>query len=1427
MGTAGVGLVVEPGKGGVFRVRDLLHDQPASRSQQLAVGDELQRIDGRDLLGMTLSQVCSLLAGSPGSTVSITARSAATRHKYVCKLVRQAAPRPAGPPAGLQPPAAAQVRTAASPAASSPAAVSLSPSKGPSRAGVGPRLTWHADASEVPREHDQSADAARCDGDRDGAACAAARANERLKGELLRVRQELLAAQQQQQAAELIKSQHENAIAILKTRAAELEEELDFEKRRSSKWKAEASVLPRLEEELQSLSQSFRARQADFARTLSNLVQQEQELRGMLRHQVEREQATVDSLIATERKGLREARAECEAIQARAMLTQEQMKHLQQETAHLQESHEAAMSRAQQNFSDREAKLVAMHADQEAKFKEHEETLRMMHSREIEALRAQNAEAHRQAAAADEALQAARTQFETAQQQQQESEAALNAEHKRVLNELKDAHAKVQNLTKNHEDQIDRVEKDFSERNSRAQQESEQRAHALAQEIEGLRHDHEARVQTLREELEQKKSREMQALQRDHEASVKALQKELENQRTGAHGIKSALEASRTELAVKEAAAKHELEEISAFLQAAAHNVEKLEHDMSMVSRDIREMAAGRNRDKAEAAAVLSTVGEMLAKTQDLETELSRRQGLETQIESLLMKTQDLESELSRRQGLEAQIKSLSSREMDLAFQSKSDIETLTAKQAEMIKTLVARAENEKQVLRAEMQKEMEEYNVAAEQEKVSLETRMQEEKETMKRDHDQTVQNLCKLKEQIACSAARERDLQRREVAKDMLLRSAQLCLHEMLQDSRDLSYEFAMAIDSQREAERCFTLAVTLELRSLVSWVQSTQVELNALVDSVSNESTPQVINLQPDFEVEECFSPGFLERDMEDRLLELEHSIQLSALDRDQQQVHIDRLENELTRLSTENLALQTAIVTQQQQLNERQKSARTIEEEIDRMMMIQTEKDRIIKTMQQVVEDAHGTATMLSEELTWLQSEVEHLKQSYAKELVGLESEHSPHALLATEATVDASATSQTIAAQPVAEPSFNRNTAGPAVISVELTSSTDVALSDEGPGPCITLEREDRFSNASKSDKDHADGLSSVRTLDLIQRLKASELKMNEAKMQAEVLQLQLRPVQEEMSEFFRLIMLEQRLDQKAAFVISKERLDHKAAFQTWRNSLSGILPSASARSITPTHSELSPSSLHGWRENVTVQSRSLDFDIFQRLRDPSSTIPSAQSFLQSPVVGLTSPCRRSQSAFFPSPKQDGNQRDGQEGEGIPANGRGFAETFSELYTSIELRRENQRLRAALEQSRSLSQSSRISHGERWQIARVLPEFSQTEMQVHSRDGSQSTGRQLPTLADLSPSHTDLRRELEQANKARDELLDTIQLQMGEIVQLHQRLGSVPPASEITLPTPETEDEIKASYDLANMQGMLNGTRDELEQSLIARDDLLR
>lgn len=70
--------------------------------------------------------------------------------------------------------------------------------------------------------------------------------NEKLRIDFGKLRQELLTAQQQLQMASLVKGKNENSICILKQRVEELDEKLQFEKQRGSKWKEGAMAVPHL-----------------------------------------------------------------------------------------------------------------------------------------------------------------------------------------------------------------------------------------------------------------------------------------------------------------------------------------------------------------------------------------------------------------------------------------------------------------------------------------------------------------------------------------------------------------------------------------------------------------------------------------------------------------------------------------------------------------------------------------------------------------------------------------------------------------------------------------------------------------------------------------------------------------------------------------------------------------------------------------------------------------------------------------------------------------------------------------------------------------------------------------------------------------------------------------------------------------------------
>jgi len=86
---------------------------------------------------------------------------------------------------------------------------------------------------------------------------------------------------------------------------------------------------------------------------------------------------------------------------------------------------------------------------------------------------------------------------------------------------------------------------------------------------------------------------------------------------------------------------------------------------------------------------------------------------------------------------------------------------------------------------------------------------------------------------------------------------------------------------------------------------------------------------------------------------------------------------------------------------------------------------------------------------------------------------------------------------------------------------------------------------------------------------------------------------------------------------------------------------------------------------------------------------------------------------------------------------------------------------------------------------------------------------------------LEMSRARVQRELEQANDARDDLIETVQMQSEEIAHLHFRHSQT---SEDAAQIPETN--LGVSLDPQHMNYVLDSTRAELDQSLIAREDLL-
>jgi len=256
---------------------------------------------------MLLAQVCSLIAGPPGSSVSISGLSAATKHKYVCKLVRQAGPKEEA--AGLQdvqcgsrrPP----VAVASSTTGTAPAPVPNGHSPSRKIVSVG------ADSTNPSQEFAPLAHQCK---DLQG------QTNEKLRIDFGKLRQELPTAQQQLQMASLVKGRSENSICILKQRVEELDEKLEFEKRRGSTWKEGAMAVPHLEEEVHSLSENFRSQKLEFSTAIKMLEQQEKSLSSRLQRRMENEKDIVDSLVEPERAKVDAKWKESQQIEVRAQL---------------------------------------------------------------------------------------------------------------------------------------------------------------------------------------------------------------------------------------------------------------------------------------------------------------------------------------------------------------------------------------------------------------------------------------------------------------------------------------------------------------------------------------------------------------------------------------------------------------------------------------------------------------------------------------------------------------------------------------------------------------------------------------------------------------------------------------------------------------------------------------------------------------------------------------------------------------------------------------------------------------------------------------------------------------------------------------------------------------------------------------------------
>jgi len=890
----GVGLSLEIDNEGLFRIKSLSPSHPVNNSP-LQLHDELIRIDGRDLLGMTLAQVCSLMAGPAESTISVKARSATTRNKFVCKLVRQEAHRPSQENL--------QVRSSClhSPEISDAKAISLFP------------LQRHQ-ADENWQEEKCHQQHVGCE-----------QTNDKLKADLVSVNQELLIAQQNLEACGFVKSKYEQGISKLKARLAQLDDELEFEKRRSSQWKSTAIGLPQLEEEVHNLSLTFEAQMVHFEHTITSLIKQESELRSKLHKRMEDEQAIIYSLVNVERTKMRHLLlrdllhqiSSCERMQ-------EEIYHLKRSTGdeieHFRDAHASELDRAKQNWLRQEEFLKSIHAEKE-------DMLKSVYAHQIEHLRTQLAHAHDKAATDESALRGAQEQIERLKGQKRDEVIAQEG----VMREIHAAHAQLlHNLTQKYESQMLRCGRDVTERDERIQvmesfffQESELRTQAHARDLEELVKDHEAHVRALQRELEQEKSsaantkdelmkahegrlQEAHAAELDrtkpdwslhqeildstyvqkkgrltslwhgsHSLSQKTLEgsvAQVDSEEGESIGHKAQAEAEITQPLVEErlgrtqdletqltiserslAVCRKQVHELLARIQdlenaksacdqevgrlglqvdskdlalrsvharlqeimhenmeiaqelttvvVAYHETQRLQEKALTASLYNRELTAERNRHKAETDALRSLVKDRLIRIQDLEAQLRTHSA---------QAPQDLEELLERR------VEDASVHEKDLALEKRTEIGNMSKMHLKTMGALLASVENEK-------------MNIAGKSECADVRSTGNED---MKRACENEVRRLCL---QISQSLQRERDSKQREDTKDFALRSTQVCLQEILNETRELQHELTLVVDSQRETEQCFALVITLELENLVSSIMSIKSDISQVEDAI----------------------------------------------------------------------------------------------------------------------------------------------------------------------------------------------------------------------------------------------------------------------------------------------------------------------------------------------------------------------------------------------------------------------------------------------------------------------------------------------------------------------------------------------------------------------------------------------------------------
>jgi len=315
-------------------------------------------------------------------------------------------------------------------------------------------------------------------------------------------------------------------------------------------------------------------------------------------------------------------------------------------------------------------------------------------------------------------------------------------------------------------------------------------------------------------------------------------------------------------------------------------------------------------------------------------------------------------------------------REVNVALQVQNDIKTLSKVHIEAMKTFVARYEHEKQAWRdalvtqnTQRNSEIEEIQLALEQECKHLQqtcdamgSASRKDSQDMAKGFDEEVRVLCR---DLSQGVEREREARCRSDSSDITLRLAIVLVQELLRESADFHLELTMTVDLQRETQRSLA-GVMLALQALVLSVTSINLAVSNLMENASIEFETHV--LKENRQEEDRAIKG---KEMEKLLAELDYSLHVGHRDQNNQQTHIVSLTDELSKLMTENEALQPAISALQHQLSEHANTREAMED-------LKVSHLEIIASMHQ----------QLAEQTNVSQEAMEHLKQSKQEEFHNL-------------------------------------------------------------------------------------------------------------------------------------------------------------------------------------------------------------------------------------------------------------------------------------------------------------------------------------------------------------------------------------------------------------------------------------------------------